>query len=189
MTNLKKISTTLSIASAFLLGACSSGGSDSDSDDELEATPNTKAPQLIANWQTACTILTQGTSTTTGASGSGGSVSGGDSFIATANFTQDGHFELNTEFFASTDCNSNTSNGFSNFEGIYLIGDASLANDGSDVTNIDISDSESTTFTIFQTINGINLFLGNQGESSADTDGTKATTRFDGLGTARYIKQ
>ena len=136
-------------------------------------------------------MTTQGTATTTtSASGSGGgSVTGGDSFIANATFTQTGRIELNTEFFASTDCNTNTSNSFSDFEGVYFIGEAGIANDGSNVTTIDISDTTSTTFTIFQIVNSINLFLGNESESSTDNDGKTQSTRFDGLRTARYIKQ
>ena len=187
MAHFKKISSTLSIAATVLLEACSGGSSSSTP----AAEANTTAPQLIATWKTACTITAQGTSTTTtGASGSGGgSVTGGDSFIANATFTQAGRIELNTEFFASTDCNANTSNGFSNFEGVYFIGAAGTANDGSNVTAIDISDASLTTFTIFQIVNSINLFLGNESESSTDKDGETQSTRFDGLSTARYIKQ
>ena len=190
MAHLKKISSTLTIAATILLEACSSGGGSGDNSVPAAET-NTAAPQLIGDWKTICTITTQGTSTTTtGASGSGGgSVTGGDSFIADASFTQAGQIELSTEFFASTDCNTNTSNGFNNFSGVYFIGEAGTANDGSDVTAIDVSDASSTTFTIFQIVNSINLFLGNESESSAGKDGKKSSTRFDGLSTARYIKQ
>ena len=190
MTNMKKISSTLSIAATILLEACSSGG-DSGGNSAPAPEINTTAPQLIGSWTTDCTITTQGTSTTTtGASGSGGgSVTGGESFLANASFTQAGQIQLNAEFFASTNCNANKSNGFSSFEGIYFIGETGTANDGSNVTNIDISDTSSTTYTIFQIVNGFSLFIGNKSESSSGKDGNKSSSRFDGLSTARYIKQ
>ncbi|PCJ83857.1 MAG: hypothetical protein COA54_14850 [Thiotrichaceae bacterium] len=186
MAHFKKISSTLSIAATVLLEACSSSGGGSSAPD---AEANTTAPFLIGNWQTACTITTQGTSTTTtGASGSGGSsVTGGKAFIANASFTQNGHVDLSAEFFSSTDCNTNTSSGTNNFEGVYFIGNASLANDGSDVTGIDLSDTESTTFSIFQIVNGVSLFLGIESESSTGNNGSNQSTRHDGLG-ERYSK-
>jgi len=183
MAHLKKISSTLSIAATVLLGACSSGGGD-DSSSAPDAEANTTAPLLIGSWQTACTITTQGSSTTTTGSsgGGGGSVTGGAAFIANANFTLDGHVDLSAEYFSSTNCNTNTSTGSNNFEGVYFIGDASRANDGSDVTGINISNAESTTYSIFQIVNGVSLSLGIESESTAGNDGSKESTRHDGLG-------
>ncbi len=186
MAHLRKISSTLSIAATVLLGACSSDGGGSSAPD---AVTNTSAPLLIGSWQTACTITTQGSSTTsTGASGGGGSVTGGKAFIAHASFTQDGFVDLSAEFFSSTDCNTNTTSGTNNFDGVYFIGNPGLANDGSDVTGIDLSDSKSTSFSIFQIVNGVSLFLGIESESSAGNDGSKASTRHNGLG-ERYTKK
>ena len=184
MAHLKKISSTLSVATTVLLEACSSGGGSSTPDAEA----NTTAPLLIGDWQTACTITTQGTATTTGSSGGGGSISGGQAFIANASFTQDGHADLSAEYFSSTDCNTNTSSGISSFDGVYFIGNTGRANDGSDVTAIDISDSRSTTFSIFQIVNGVSLYLGIESESSPGNDGNQQSTRHDGLG-ERYTRK
>jgi len=161
MAHLKKISSTLSIAATVLLEACSSGGGGSS------------APDAEAN-------------TTSGSAG--GSVTGGQSFLANASFTQDGHVDLSAEFFSSTNCNPDTSSSTSNFDGVYFIGDAGLANDGSDVTGIDLSDSDSTTFSIFQIVNSTSLYLGIESESSTGNDGSSQSTRHDGLG-ERYSRK
>ncbi|HHJ34199.1 MAG TPA: hypothetical protein ENJ87_00385 [Gammaproteobacteria bacterium] len=183
MAQLKKISSTLSIAATLLLEACGSSGGNTTPAPET----NTKALSLIGNWQTACVLTSSGTSTTTGASGSG-SVSGGTAFIADASFTREGRVILNTEFFSSSNCNTNTSSGTSRYEAVYFIGEAGVANDGSDITGIDFSDSKSTTFSIFQITNGFNLSLGDRLKSSAGKDGGSISTRYDGLGEKFTLK-
>jgi len=188
MTFTKKISSTLSIAASVLLSACGSDSGDTGNS-APDAVANTTAPLLIGSWKTRCLIISQGTSTTTtGASGSGGgSVTGGDSYIAKATFTQPGNVTLSTEFFASTDCNTNTSNGSSDFSGVYFIGAAGLANDGSDVTSIDFSNASSTTYSIFQIVSDSNLYLGNEAKGSTGKTGIQQVNRHDGLG-EKYLK-
>ena len=183
MPHLKKISTTLSVASSLLLGACTASQPDDKSGPE--PSPNTKAPLLIGEWQTTCITTAAGTSTSTGASSGGsGGISGGEAFIDTVTYNQDGRFKLSTENFSTSNCNANTSSGFNIYEGVYVVGNTSLANDGSSVTNIDYSDASTNTYSIFQIVGSINLYLGNQDKSSTGQDGNSSTTRLDGLGPA-----
>jgi len=176
MANIKKISSTLSVAATVLLQACSS----SDSSSGPAATPNTKAPELIGVWDSGCSIITT-TNTFTAASGGSAGVSG-TATINRATFNQDGNIELTSENFATTNCNANTSSGLRKFNAVYSIGGAATANDGSPVTEISYSTSSSTTYTIFQIINGITLQLGHQATSSTGKDGSSPETRLDGLG-------
>jgi len=188
MAQIKKISATLSVAATVLLEACSSGSSDSG------PTPvaNTTAPQLVATWQTNC-IVTQNsgsTTTTTGASGGsgGGSISGGAAYRSSAIFNQDGRVELFTESYATSNCNANTLSALNRYNAVYFVGGTSLANDGSQVIEIDYSDSNSSTYSIFQVVNDTDLYLGDASASSAGNNGSSAATRYDGLG-PRMLKQ
>ena len=154
MPQFKKISSTLSVAATVLLEACSSGGSDSGP----TPVPNTTAPQLLATWKTDCIITQNSGSTTTvtqasGGSG-GGSISGGAAYINRIVFNQDGRVEFSTEYYATSNCNTNTLAGLNRYNSVYLVGGASLANDGSPVTEIDYGDSSSSTYSIFQDISG-----------------------------------
>jgi len=188
MAQIKKISATLSVAATVLLEACSSGSSDSG------PTPvaNTTAPQLVATWQTNC-IVTQNsgsTTTTTGSSGGsgGGSISGGAAYRSSAIFNQDGRVELFTESYATSNCNANTLSALNRYNAVYFVGGTSLANDGSQVIEIDYSDPNSTTYSIFQVVNDAELYLGDSSASSAGNDGSSEATRYDGLG-PRMLKQ
>jgi len=124
--------------------------------------------------------------TVTGASGGGsggsGGVSGGDAYRTTAIFTADGHVEFIAENFATANCNANTLSSVNRYEAVYYIGGPSLANDGSQVTEINYSDPDSTTYSIFQLVNDIELYLGDPAASSPGNDGSSEATRFDGLG-------
>lgn len=187
MAQTKKITSTLSIAATVLLEACSSSGSGTDSAPVPVA--NTTVPQLIGTWQTAC-IITQnsGSSPSTmtqasGGSGSGsGGVSGGAAYRTSAIFNQDGHVEFLSENYATANCNANTLSSLNRYNAVYLIGGTGFANDGSDVTEINYTDSSSTTHSIFQIINSTDLYLGDPAESSPGYDGSSEATRYDGLG-------
>ena len=189
MAQFKKISATLSVAATVLLEACSSSGSS-----ESGPTPvaNTTAPQLVATWQSDC-IVTQNsgsTTTTTGASGGsgGGSISGGAAYRSSAIFSQDGRVELFTESYATSNCNANTLSALNRYNAVYFVGGTSLANDGSQVIEIDYRDSNSSTYSIFQVVNDSELYLGDASASSAGNDGSSEASRYDGLG-PRMLKQ
>lgn len=53
---------------------------------------------------------------------------------------------------------------------------------GSQVTEIDYTDPDSTTFSIFQLVNDSELYLGDPAPSSPGNDGSSEATLFDGLG-------
>lgn len=182
MAHIKKITSSLSVAATVLLEACSSSGSDSG------PTPvaNTAAPQIVATWQTNC-IVTQNsgsTTTTTQASGGGGggSISGGEAYRSKAVFNQDGRVELSTEIYATSNCNANTLSSVNLYNAVYFVGGASIANDSSQVTEIKYSDSSSSTYSIFQVLNGTSLYLGDAATSSPGNDGSSEAARLDGLG-------
>jgi hypothetical protein len=189
MTQFKKISSTLSVAATVLLEACSSAGTESGP----TPVPNTTAPQLVATWQTDC-IITQNsgsTTTTTQASGGGGggSVSGGAAYKNSAIFNQDGRVEFTTESYATSNCNANTLSSLNRYNAVYYVGVASLDNNGSQVTEINYSDSSSSTYSIFQVSNSADeLYLGDSAASSPGNDGGGEVTRIDGLG-PRMLKQ
>jgi hypothetical protein len=189
MAQIKKISTTLSVAATVLLEACSSSGS---SDSGPTPVANTTAPELVATWQTDC-IVTQNsgsTTTTTGASGGsgGGSISGGAAYRSSAIFNQDGRVEFFSESYATSNCNANTLSALSRYNAVYFVGGTSLANDGSQVIEIDYSDSNSSTYSIFQVVNDSELYLGDASASTAGNDGSSEGSRYDGLG-PRMLKQ
>lgn len=182
MAQIKKITSSLSVAATVLLEACSSSGSDPG------PTPvaNTTAPQLVATWQSDC-IVTQisgSTSTTTQASGGGGggSISGGAAYVSKAVFNQDGRVERSNEIYATSNCNTNTLSSVNQYNAVYYVGEATLANDGSPATEIKYSDSSSSTYSIFQVVNGTSLYLGDATTSSPGNDGGSEATRLDGLG-------
>lgn len=174
-----KLTPALSIATAILLQSCSSSESTSATPSEV----NTKAPELNASWATKCIVTSSGTSTTTSASGGGsGSVSGGSAFITMATFNANGSATLSTEIFATSDCNANASISFNKFNINYFIGDATQANDGSQATNIQYLSTNGTSYSIFQVVNNISLFLGDIDSSTTGHDGSSDVNRFDGLG-------
>lgn len=175
MTHFKKINTTLSIAATVLLEACNSSGSDSAA--APAAVANTTAPELIGTWATGC-VATSVSNTTTQASGGGGSISGGAAFSNTAVFTQDGHIEYTAESYATSNCNVNTLASSGLYEGVYFVGEAGVASDGSPVTEFSYSNSSSTTYSIFQVISGISLYLG---DPTVSNNGGSQATRIDGL--------
>lgn len=182
MAHIKKISASLSVAATVLLEACSSSGTDSGP----TPVPNTTAPQLLSSWETDC-IVTQNsgsTTTTTQASGGagGGSISGGAAYISKVIFNQDGRVEFTTESYATSNCNANTLSSVDRYNAVYFVGGAGLANDGSPVTEIDYSDSSSSTYSIFQVVNNTELFLGDSTASTVGHDGGDEVTRIDGLG-------
>ena len=189
MSQMKKISSTLSVAATVLLEACSSSGGGSDAGPVAVA--NTLAPELLASWNTDC-IITQNsgsTNTVTQASGSSGSgsISGGEAYISRAVFNQDGRVEFSTEYFATANCNANTLSGVNRYNAVYFVGDPGLANDGSQVVGIDYADAATTTYSIFQLVNNSELYLGDAATSSPASDGSSAASRLDGLG-ARMTK-
>ena len=189
MARITKISSTLSVAATMLLEACSGSGTEVAGPAPV---PNTTAPQLLASWETDC-IITQNsgsTSTTTSASGGsdGGSISGGEAYRNTAVFSPDGRVEFTTEYYATANCNANTLAGVNRYNAVYFIGDPALANDGSPVTEIDISDVASTTYSIFQVVSDSELYLGEGAASSSGNDGGSDATRLDGLG-PRMLKR
>ena len=180
MVPFKKISTTLSVAAAVLLEACSSSSTDSGP----APVPNTTAPQLLATWETDCIISQSSGSTTTvtqASGGSGGSISGGAAYINRVVFKQDGRVEFSTEYYATSNCNANTLSSFNRYNAVYFVGGPGIANDGSPVTEIDYSDSNSSTYSIFQIINSNELYLGDATTSSPGNDGSSEASRFDGL--------
>ncbi|MBT8120104.1 MAG: hypothetical protein KJN89_10345 [Gammaproteobacteria bacterium] len=183
MSHIKKINKTLALATTVLLQACGSAGSGSTSGPA--AVVNVKAPELIGTWETGCVVTSQsGSSTVTQASGSGGtgSISGGEAYQLTAVFNQDGHVDFSSETYATSNCNSNTLSGSGVYSAVYFIGEPGLANDGSPVTDYHYSDSISTTYSIFQVVNGTRLYLGDVSTSSTGNDGDSQATRLDGLG-------
>jgi hypothetical protein len=189
MAKMKNISTSLSVAATVLLEACSGSGSGSETGPIPVA--NTSAPQLVGSWESNC-IVTQNTgssTTVTSASGGGGgSISGGEAYINNATFNQDGRVEFITEVFATSNCNANTLAGLNRYNAVYEIGDDTFANDGSPVTGINISDSSSTTYSIFQVISSTSLYLGDAATSTSGMSGSSEATRYDGLG-SRLLKQ
>jgi hypothetical protein len=184
MAHFKKITSALSIATTVLLQACGSTGSDSAAAPAPVA--NNVAPQLVATWQTDCIITQNSSSSTTtqasGGSGGGGGVSGGAAYRKTAVFKQDGGVEFSTENFATSNCNANTLSAYGRYDAVYFVGEAGLANDGSPVTEFSYSDSTTTTYSIFQIVNSVTLYLGDGAASTAGNDGASITTRLDGLG-------
>ena len=183
MSHLKKVNKTLALATTVLLQACSSAGTDSSSGPE--AVVNVKAPELIGTWETGCVVTSlSGSSTVTQASGSGGtgSISGGEAYKITAVFNQQGQVDFTSESYATSNCNTNTLSASGSYSAVYFIGEAGIANDGGPVTEYHYSDPASTTYSIFQVINGIRLYLGDEANSSAGNNGESQATRLDGLG-------
>ena len=183
MTYPKKINTTLAIATAVLLEACSSTSAETAS--APAAVVNLKAPELIGSWETGCIATSlSGSSTVTGASGSGGtgSISGGEAYQLKAVFSRDGHVDFTLESYATSNCNTNTLSSSAAYNAVYFIGEASTANDGSPVTEYRYSDSSSTTYSIFQLVNGTRLYLGDESYSSQGHNGGSQAARIDGLG-------
>ena len=183
MSHLKNINKTLALATTVLLQACGSAGSDTTSGPE--AVVNVKAPELIGTWETGCVATSlSGTSTVTQASGGGGtgSISGGEAYQITAVFNQDGRVDFTSESYATSNCNANTLSSSGLYSAVYFVGEAGVANDGSPVTEYRYSDSRSTTYSIFQVVNGIRLYLGDEAVSSTGNNGDGPTTRIDGLG-------
>jgi len=183
MSHLKKINTTLSVAATVLLGACSSSGSDTPSAPTPVA--NVKAPELVGTWETGCIATSlSGSSTVTQASGGGGTggISGGEAYRITAVFNQDGRVEFRSENYSTSNCNTNTLSGFGVYNAVYVVGETGLANDGSPVTEYSYSDSSSTTYSIFQVINGTSLYLGDEAASTTGHNGDSQANRIDGLG-------
>lgn len=187
MAHVKKVTSSLSVAATLLLEACSSSGSGSESGPTPAA--NTLAPELVGSWQTACIVTeNSGSSPATmtqasgGSGGGSGGVSGGAAYRTSAIFTQDGHVELYTENFATANCNANTLSSLNRYNAVYFIGNAGTANDGSPVTEINYSDSSSTTYSVFQLVNSTELYLGESAASTPGRDGSSEATRFDGLG-------
>ena len=183
MTHLKKINTTLAVAATVLLEACGSAGSDSSSGPA--AVVNVKAPELVGTWDTGCVATSQsGSSTVTQASGGGGtgSISGGEAYRITAVFNQDGRVDFTSESYATSNCNANTLSSSGLYRAVYFIGEAGIAKDGSPVTEYHYSDSTTTTYSIFQVVNGIRLYLGDEAVSTIGNNGASQATRIDGLG-------
>ena len=183
MTHLKKINKTLALATTVLLEACGSAGSGSTPGPAAVA--NIKAPELIGTWDSGCVATSQsGSSTVTQASGSGGtgSISGGEAYQLTAVFHQDGRVDFTSDTYATSNCNSNTLSGSGVYNAVYFIGEPGLANDGSPVTEYHYSDTTSTTYSIFQVVNGTRLYLGDVSSSSTGNNGDSQATRLDGLG-------
>ncbi len=178
MKHIKKITTTLSIATSILLQSCSS----SESTSAVPSEANTKAPELIASWTTQCTVTSNGTSTTTSASGGGGSVAGGTAYKIYATYNADGSASLSKESFATSSCNANTLIKNDIYNANYFIEDTGTAKDGSPVTNIRYHTASSTTYSIFQVINGISLYFGDFETSTPGNEGSSESTRLDGLG-------
>ena len=187
MAQIKKISSTLSVAATLLLEACGSSSSDSGP----SPVANTTAPQLLTTWQTDC-IITQNSSPTTvtqasGGGGGGGSISNGEAYITNAVFHQDGRVEFSRENYQTSDCNPSKRT-VTRYNALYYVGDTRLANDGTQVIEIDYSASGSTTYSIFQVINNNALHLGHETSSSPGYDGSSEATRYDGLGTDIFNK-
>jgi hypothetical protein len=183
MSHLKKVNNTLALATTVLLQACGSAGTDSISGPE--AIVNVKAPELIGTWETGCVATSlSGSSTVTQASGSGGtgSISGGEAYKITAVFNPQGHVDFISESYATSNCNTNTLSGSGSYSAVYFIGETGIANDGSPVTEYRYSDSASTTYSIFQVVNGSRLYLGDESSSSTGNNGDSQATRLDGLG-------
>lgn len=178
MKKLNKITSTLSIATSILLQACSSA---TDAPSGTPAEANTKAPELNATWVSRCIITTAG-STITQPSGGSGSVSGGNAYLNIASFNANGSATLSTEYFATTTCNPNTTIKTDRYVANYYIGNASMANDGSPVTDILYSTPVSSLYSVFQIVNGSSLYLGNIDASTAGIDGSSEALRLDGLG-------
>ena len=190
MSQLKKVNKTLALATTVLLQACSSAGTDSTS--APEAVVNVKAPELIGSWDTGCVATSfSGTSTVTQASGGGGtgSISGGEAYRITAVFDQEGHVDFTSESYATSNCNTNTLSGSGTYSAVYFIGEPGMANDGSPVTEYRYSDSASTTYSIFQLINGSRLYLGDESSSSTGNNGSSQATRLDGLSVVDMTKK
>ena len=191
MAHMKKISATLSVAATVLLEACSSSGSDASGPTPVA---NTTAPELLGTWETPTCVTTQNsgsTNTTTSASGGsgGGSISGGEGYLARAEFTQDGRVEFSTEYYANAECNANTLFAVSDYSAVYIVGGAAVEINGSSpVTAIDISDTSSTTYSIFQVVNDTELRLGEASVSTPGNDGSSDASRLDGFG-PRMLKQ
>ena len=177
MKHTKKITTTLSIATSILLQSCSS----TDSTSAVPSEANTKAPELIASWATKCIITSNGSSTATSASG-GGSVTGGTGHIINATYNADGSASLSEESFATSNCNPITSIKTNRYNANYFIEGAGTAKDGSPVTNIRYHTASSTTYSIFQVVNGISLYFGDFETSTPGNEGSSESTRLDGLG-------
>ncbi len=189
MSHLKKVSSALSIATTILLQACSGGGGGGGGSSAPDPVANIKAPLLIGGWGTGCITTAAGTSTSTGSSGSGGGgISGGEAFIDTVIFNQNGRVQFTTERFSTSNCNTNTFSGMNQYDAVYFIGEASFAGDGSEVVTIDYSDSSSTTYSIYQIVNGLNLYIGNKEASAVTSNGDSTVTRFDELG-PRFLKK
>ena len=178
MKHIKKITTTLSIATSILLQSCSS----SESTSVVPSEANTKAPELIASWSTSCITTSSGTNTNTSASGGGGSVTGGSAYKTYARFNADGSATLSKDSFATSSCNENTLTKTENYNASYFIETAGTAKDGSPVTNIRYQTASSTTYSIFQIVNGISLYIGDFETSTPGNTGSSESTRLDGLG-------
>ena len=188
-----RLTAALSAATLTLLnGGCSSGG-DGDSN---SGTQNTTAPELIGSWEGAC--ITTSTSfindrivTVSGASGGGGGGGGGSSSgsseQANLSFNQNGTLSGQVEYFAVSDCNPTFSEGFYNFSITYTVGNDVQAADGSPAKELNLTDDGVTTYSIFQVVNTVNLYVGDEQQSTPGNDGASSANRLDAFG-VRYSK-
>ena len=188
------IAAALSAATFALIntGCSSDGGGDGNS-----GTPNTNAPELVGSWKSSC--VTTSTSninpndqivTITGASGGGGGGGGsssGASNQTSLSFNQNGALTGQVEYFAVSDCNPTFSEGFYNFNITYTVGTNTQAADGSPAKELNLIDGGTTTYSIFQVVNSINLYVGDEQQSTVGNDGSSSGTRLDAFG-VRYSK-
>lgn len=195
MSNINKIKSTLSFATtSLLLNACSTESNNP------QAVANTSAPELIGTWQSTCVVLPSSKLSTTGnsavtlaaASGGGnsggGSSSGGQSRRDTITFNQDGRAQFLSEYFASGNCNSSTRLPASMLNSLYFVGNSTQERFGSNTVELDYQAGSDRVYSMFQVVNNIELYIGDEDASSSGHNGTSATARFDGLG-VRMSKQ
>lgn len=183
----RSLTTALSVATLALLETgCSDGGSSGSAPN----TVSTSTPaELVGLWASRCVLLQSGTSSavvsisgTSGGGFGGNNSTGGQSVSAELNFTQNGSVSGFEEFFATTSCNTNFLEDFYTFNADIRVGNQVTAADGSLAIEIDFIGEESTTYSIYQVINGSSLYIGSRVNSTSGKDGSSEENRFDGFG-------
>jgi len=191
---MKKISTSIAIASTALLQACNEEAPSGQSSEETEE--NKTHPELVGHWRSLClevpeaqTMSARQFASMTRASGGSGGGSGGidgDYFKEEIEFRQNGEMVSAKTYFQDSQCNPNSSGNTVWQQSAYFPKDSVMMNDGATAVELDLNDDGTFTYTAFR-VSGIDLYLGDEGFSTDGRDGSSSDKRLDGVG-SRFTK-
>lgn len=176
----KSITYALSLASLGLLPACGGDADDPDTAASIELTPNTTNPEIIASWS-SCSGNASGSNTSTGTSGGGSNVVRGDYSLTRYTFNSDGSANSSIEDYAESTCtNTNLVSYFASADFAYVIGDATLDQNGQPATEVNFNYNGNITYTMFIVI-GNDLYIADPENSDITNDGSSSEKRLNGF--------